>query len=321
VIGAIEGRVRVALGRWLDRGLQAEPGRVATSILLVSVVALTLATTTLRLGVEAYLAVSLTLLLPIMLVAWYLGLAWGLAMTGFVALSWLAADLVGVTPHVPNWVVYVNAMVRAGVFAVVALLVAALRQGYRRQRQLATIDPLTGLGNRTRFMAAAEAERQRAVRFGHPLTVAYLDLDDFKAVNDDFGHEAGDAVLRLVGSFLRRRLRSIDSAARLGGDEFVLLLPETGEQAGLHAASDVHSGIAAALKQNGFGVGLSAGVATFLHAPPSVDDMLQVADRLMYEAKREGKGGLRHVVVSGHPLDIPQRGDANSQRSRRRDDA
>ncbi len=311
--------MRIALIRWLERRLQAEPSSLAKGIILVSVAALTLAMLTLRLAVEADLAVSLTLLLPIVLIAWYLGLAWGLATTCFVALSWLAADLVGVTPRVPDWVVYVNAIVRAGVFGLAALLVAALHQAYRHQRQLATIDPLTGLNNRLGFMAVAETERQRAARFGHPLTLAYLDLDDFKAVNDRLGHEAGDAVLRLVGSFLRQRLRRIDSAARLGGDEFVVLLPQTGEQAGLLAASDIHSGIAAALKKDGFAVGLSAGVATFLQAPHSVDDMLQTADRLMYEAKRESKGRLRHAAVSGHAADLSQRAGATAQAALRQD--
>jgi diguanylate cyclase (GGDEF)-like protein len=310
--------MRVTLSRCIEQLLQAEAGSLARGVLFVSVVALTLAVLTLRLAVEAYLAVSLTLLLPIMLIAWYLGPAWGMAMTGFVVLSWLAADLVGVTPHVPDWVVYVNAVVRASVFALIALLVAALRQAYRRQRRLATIDPLTGLGNRSSFMAVAEAERRRAQRFGHPLTLAFLDLDDFKPVNDELGHEAGDVVLRLVGRFLRRRLRSIDAAARLGGDEFVVLLPETGEQAGVHAVCDIHGGIVAALKQHGFAVGSSAGVATFLSAPQSVDDMLQVADRLMYEAKRESKGSVRHIVVSGAAADIPRR-SADAQDALRQD--
>jgi diguanylate cyclase (GGDEF)-like protein len=298
--------MRATLIRWLEQRLQAQPGALASGLLLVSVLALAMATATLRLAVEAYLAVSLALLLPIMLIAWYLGLAWSLGMTGFVVLSLLAADLVGMT-QVPDWVVYVNAIVRASVFALVSLLVAALRQAYRRQRLLATTDALTGLGNRTRLLAAAEAERQRAARFGHPLALAYLDLDGFKQINDDLGHEAGDAVLRLVGEFLRKRLRAIDSAARLGGDEFVLLLPQTGEDAGLSAVSDIHGGIVATLKQHGFEMGLSAGVAIFLHPPDSVAAMLRAADEVMYTAKREHKGALRHVVVPGRADCSPQR--------------
>jgi diguanylate cyclase (GGDEF)-like protein len=298
--------MRAALIRWLEQRLQGEPGALVSGLLLVSVPALTVATAMLRLAVEAYLAVSLALLLPIMLIAWYLGLAWSLAMTGFVVLSLLAADLVGMT-QVPDWVVYVNAVVRASVFALVSLLAAALHQAYRRQRLLATTDALTGLGNRTRLLAAAEAERERAARFGHPVTLAYLDLDGFKQINDDLGHAAGDTVLRLVGEFLRKRLRAIDSAARLGGDEFVILLPETGEQAGLRAVSDIHSGIVAALKEHGFSMGVSAGVAIFLHPPDSVDAMLRAADEVMYAAKREHKGAWRHVVVAGRVAARPPR--------------
>jgi diguanylate cyclase (GGDEF)-like protein len=181
----------------------------------------------------------------------------------------------------------------------VVLLVAALRAAYRQQRLLATSDTLTGLGNRDHFMVAAEAERQRAARFRRPLTLAYLDLDDFKAVNDTLGHEKGDEVLRLVGAFLRQRLRSVDLAARLGGDEFVVLLPETGADAGAGAIADMQTGIVQLLTARGFSVGISVGVATFLEAPHSVDEMVQTADRLMYQVKREGKGGLRRAVVSG----------------------
>ena len=297
---------RVAFLRWLERCLQAELSPIGAALLWGSIVPLSLGVMTLRLAVEAYLGISLTLLLPIMLVAWYLGLAWGIAMTGFVVLSWLAADLIGVTPSVPQWVIYVNAVVRAGVFALVALLVAALRQAYRQQQLLATVDVLTGLGNRVKFMAAAETERQRAMRFAHPLTIAFLDLDQFKRLNDGLGHEYGDRVLRAVGAFLQQRLRNIDYAARLGGDEFVILLPETDAHAGLHAISDMHRGLVAALQRDGFSVGVSAGAATFLDPPRSVDQMLEIADQLMYKAKREGKGTLRHAVVGQGAEDVSQ---------------
>jgi len=277
--------------------LHTEP-RLAHKVLLVGAcLVLSPTVATLRLSTEAHLALSLTLLPSIMLVAWYVGLWWGLAVAMLTALSWLAADLVWIDAAVPAWVVYANAAVRVSVLCLVAFLVGALSQAYRRQRTLATTDTLTGLGNRLKFLIVAEAERQRAARYAQPLTLAYFDLDDFKSVNDRFGHEKGDIVLSLVGRFLSKRLRSIDSAARLGGDEFVVLLPQTGEQAGLHAIADIRAGVVAMLLEHGFEVGASAGVVTFLQPPCNVDEMLQIGDRLMYEAKRDGKGGLRHALL------------------------
>jgi diguanylate cyclase (GGDEF)-like protein len=181
----------------------------------------------------------------------------------------------------------------------VVLLTAALRAAYRRQHLLATRDVLTGLVNRRQFMTIAEAERRRARRYGQPITIGFLDLDDFKAVNDRYGHEAGDQVLRLVGSYLMRRLRNVDTAARLGGDEFVVLLPQTGPQPGESTIADVQSGLTRELREQGFEIGVSAGVATFLEAPASVGEMLDLSDRLMYMAKHAGKGALRQAVVPG----------------------
>ena len=265
--------------------------------LVAACVGLTMATATLQFSLEAHLRVSLTLLPPIMLVAWYAGMGWGLGAACVVVLSWLAADLLATTPPEPSWVAYVNAGVRAGVFGLIAGLVAALRAAYRQQSLLATQDALTGLGNRHRFMAVADIERQRASRFGHALALAYLDLDDFKAVNDAFGHAQGDEVLRVAGRFLRKRLRSIDYAARLGGDEFVVLVSASGVQAVARGLMDVHQGLVDALRHAGFSVGVSAGIAVFPQAPPSVPAMLQAADRLMYQAKLQGKSQAHQAVI------------------------
>jgi diguanylate cyclase (GGDEF)-like protein len=283
--------------RRAEAPLQAQASPAARVALVAIAALLTFLLATLRLSLDARLAVSLVLLLPTMLIAWYWTTAWALATVALVVLSQLAADLVAFEESVPLWVITINALVRAGVFGIVVLLTAALRAAYAYQHVLATRDGLTGLANRHRLLALAEAERRRARRYGHPITIGYLDLDDFKVVNDTYGHQAGDQLLRLVGVYLLRRLRSVDTAARLGGDEFVVLLPQTASQAGASTISELKIGIARELKEQGFDVGISAGVVTFRNAPDSVDEMLQAADRLMYEAKRAGKNALRQAVV------------------------
>jgi diguanylate cyclase (GGDEF)-like protein len=280
---------------------RAEANPVTKAGLLVVTGTLTVGAATLRLSLEAHLALSLTLLVPTLLIAWYLGLGWGLAAATFVVLSWFIADLIAVVETVPPWVVYVNAAVRLLVFCLMAYLAASLRRAYREQRMLATQDPLTGLANRRQFMVIAESERRRAARSRNPMTLAFLDLDGFKQLNDSEGHRRGDEALRLFGRHLRERLRSMDCAARVGGDEFVVLLPDTDAHGGPQVIAELQKTATEALAASGFGLGASAGVVTFQTVPASVDDMLQAADRLMYEAKTQGRGGLCCAAVAPGP--------------------
>jgi diguanylate cyclase (GGDEF)-like protein len=159
------------------------------------------------------------------------------------------------------------------------------------QRQAIT-DELTGLVNRRRFLAALEAEVVRARRLGGPLCVVLADLDDFKPINDRFGHHAGDEVLVGFADVIREHARDVDVAGRLGGEEFALLLPET-ELAGAEAGADRlrrsleahHMSLADGRVQR---VTASFGVAQ-LAPGQSGDELLRAADAALYQAKAEGK--------------------------------
>ena len=121
-------------------------------------------------------------------------------------------------------------------------------------------------------------------RYGGPLSLAYLDLDDFKRVNDERGHAAGDDVLRAVADALRSQLRPTDLVARLGGDEFVVLLPHTDREGAFEAMARVRTVLASTQV-----IGFSVGVIQVDHAIGSIDDLLGRADELMYEAKQTKK--------------------------------
>ncbi len=242
------------------------------------------------------LSVSIFYLLPVGISAWFTrgSLAGGVAVAS--AALWLAADrLAGVAyahPLIPLW----NALVRLGFFLIVGSLLLALRRALRRQQELARRDPLTGLANLRHFMAVAEEEVYRAGRYDHPISIAYLDLDDFKDVNDQYGHHRGDQVLRTVATTIAGNVRVSDTVGRLGGDEFALLMPETGGDAATAVIEKLQAALRSELAVAGHGVTVSVGCVTFSQPPASVQEVIGQADRLMYEAKRAGKDTLAHAV-------------------------
>jgi diguanylate cyclase (GGDEF)-like protein len=183
-------------------------------------------------------------------------------------------------PTIPYW----NAAARLCLLLLAVFVMAALR----RALVFARTDPLTGLPNTRVFHDAVEAELARARRYGRPFTIAYLDIDGFKRVNDQHGHARGDEVLKEVATTLAGSLRMSDVVARLGGDEFAMLLPEAGEGAARLALEKVHAALTAGVRGSKPEVGFSIGAATFTLPPTSLSVALRQADRLMYSAKRSG---------------------------------
>lgn len=210
------------------------------------------------------------------------------------AIVWLVVDKASghsyVTWYVPVW----NTSVRLGIFLTVALLFSSLQESLRKERVLSRRDPLTGLRNRRAFFERLEAEHERARRYDRPWSLAYIDLDNFKTMNDRFGHAAGDAVLRYVADALQSRLRRTDTVARLGGDEFAVLMPETDAAAAASTLEQLLSDLTEFMTANGWPVGLSIGAVTVLKPPSTVQLVVNRADNLMYQVKQQGKG---HVLV------------------------
>lgn len=173
--------------------------------------------------------------------------------------------------------------------AAIALENARLHDVVQRQ---AMTDELTGLVNRRRFISALEAEIERASSLGGTVSVVLIDLDDFKPINDRFGHHAGDRVLQAFASLLEAHVRPIDMAGRLGGEEFALLLPDA-DTAGAAATAErlrrsLDEGPIARSDGRDLSVTASFGVAHH-SAGQSGDELLRVADDALYRAKEEGK--------------------------------
>jgi diguanylate cyclase (GGDEF)-like protein len=260
---------------------------------------------------------SFTLLyaVPIAIATWFASRRWGVTLSFVAASSSVIADqltrptitagaaaagaLAGRSPGIVAW----NAAVQLGIFLALAGLLAALRRQLERERRDARTDPLTGCANRRAFVEGAALELERARRHRHPLTLAYVDLDGFKGVNDALGHSQGDALLVAVARTLRIGTRGFDLVARLGGDEFVLLLPETGAAEAAPLLARLRAELEAAMRYHGWIVGFSIGVATWVTAPATVAEIIEKGDALMYAAKKAGKGITRFEAVA--PGDAP----------------
>ncbi|MGA2846425.1 MAG: diguanylate cyclase [Candidatus Acidiferrales bacterium] len=158
------------------------------------------------------------------------------------------------------------------------------------EKSLSRSDHLTHLANRRAFEESLEMECKRSRRYNRPITLVYMDLDDFKKVNDGRGHQTGDQVLAAVAEALRSSLRATDTVARLGGDEFAILLPETDAQVAPVIMKKLNAVLQNLVQRTRWPVGFSFGVVSFPAPLDSPEAMLAVADKLMYEAKRTGKG-------------------------------
>ena len=239
---------------------------------------------------------SILYLAPVALLSWYLGTAAGIVASVVSAAGWLQADLVA-SGSSNLMVRYWNAVVLFGFFLITALILSRLKAAYQQEQELSRVDFLTGVANARAFRQVAETEKHRVRRYKHPLTLAYLDIDNFKIVNDRYGHQTGDVLLVWVARSIKRNLRNTDFVARVGGDEFAILLPETGAEAGQFVLYKLQRVLIDLVTQNAWPVTFSIGAATFVAEPESLDEMIQSADDLMYTAKRNGKNRIAQAVV------------------------
>jgi diguanylate cyclase (GGDEF)-like protein len=242
---------------------------------------------------------SLFYVLPISLVTWLTSRRLGLVISLLSAFIWFLADVATGHPYshplIPVW----NTLIRLGLFLIITFLLSGLRRATEREKEMARTDNLTGAVNTRFFHELAQMEIYRLQRYRHPFTLAYFDLDNFKAVNDRFGHPAGDQVLRVIVSSAGKYLRRSDVVARLGGDEFALLLPETNEESARVALSKVHGSLLEEMRLGNWPITFSIGVLTCISAPHTTEELVRMADELMYSVKRGGKNAIHYSTYAG----------------------
>jgi diguanylate cyclase (GGDEF)-like protein len=267
-------------------GKAGRPFWFITGLALLCVVA------TLDHATGSELSFSLFYLIPIVIFSWAVGRNAGVTSAFVSAGIGLLIEVVSETTYSNAFVYLWNTMIHLGFF----LLPALLLESIEREKTQARKDSLTGAFNNRFFFELMQMEADRSIRHRHPFTIAFIDLDNFKTVNDTFGHTFGDAVLRTIVECMKGNLRKTDIVARVGGDEFSILLPETGEEAAKIVIPNMQGKLMEEMMKNKWPITFSIGVVTLNRQIPSVDDIMGVADKMMYIVKNNGKNDIKYTT-------------------------
>lgn len=235
-------------------------------------------------------------LLPVAFVAWFTGRWNGILYAVVSVLIERIANALGGEQAGFSLAPYWNSTVLLLFFLVVVYLLTEFKNRMEREEILSRTDSLTEVANSRYFYTLAEMEIERLSRYEHPFTVAYMDVDNFKGINDRFGHRVGDDLLCVVATTMQNNLRITDTVARLGGDEFVILLPETRGEGALTIFFRLRQLLMSAMQAHGWDVTFSVGAITFVSPPMSVDSMVKSVDQLMYSVKTSGKDRIQHEI-------------------------
>lgn len=248
----------------------------------------------------AQLFLTVLYLIPISIATWRAGRVCGLLLVALSTAAMSVAEVSVPLTEVSTWAQFWNAIARVLVFLFIVQLITNLREARQHADHLARIDNLTGVANLLGFRETSAIELEVVRRTQQPLTLMFLDIDEFKNVNDHHGHSVGDEMLRKVAEALRELARPDDLVARVGGDEFVLLLPRTNAASAMHLADRIPSRISAIIRPDGSALTCSIGLSTVNDGFTTIDDVLHEADRAMYSAKSQ-RAKARGIVSNDVP--------------------
>jgi len=229
---------------------------------------------------------------PVALTTWFAGQSAGFFITVLCTFFWaranLQVDLLSFTS---------NILSTLSVFFILSIMITRLRQMWEKENLLSRTDQLTGVMNRRGFDEIVEYEILSLNRQNSPFSLAYLDLDNFKEVNDRFGHKKGDELLKAVVTCLAENLRRTDLIARLGGDEFTIFFPATDQNAVKLVMLKVREQLHLLSEKNNWPISFSIGVITSVDSKCELEEIISLADKLMYEVKKSGKDDVQYVTV------------------------
>ena len=244
-------------------------------------------------GIE--ITFSFFYLIPSAIAAWYIGRNSGFFIS-FVSMAvWVITNFAAGETFSKEIIRYWNASFRLFVFIIIIQLLEEFKLALHHERLVSHTDHLTGIPNSREFYIQANEELLRATRSKLPIAVAYIDVDSFKKINDQFGHAEGDFTFRVIAQALACSVRQTDTVARIGGDEFAILLPNTDQNGTIALMNKVQNKLMEEMMQTKSNATFSIGVITFTLPPASVDELLQKADEVMYKVKSKGKNGVEFV--------------------------
>jgi diguanylate cyclase (GGDEF)-like protein len=238
-------------------------------------------------------------LVALLVLTWGMGRLFGLLMAVLACTSWAYLEASGGAYLDNPRAVFWNWSAALFSFIVMVVALTELRRSLEDAHFQSRKDTLTGLVNKGGFYQVVSAEIEVCRRYKRTLSIAYIDCDNFKAVNDKFGHHVGDELLRVISKTMLRKLRSSDLPGRLGGDEFAVMLPETNAEACRMVIEMLQQRLLHEMKAHNWPVTFSIGIATFLRMPASIEDMVRQADKLMYAVKNSSKGAIKQEVFHG----------------------
>lgn len=273
--------------------ISSRTSRLALSLVCVSLI---VGFGLLRVHTQAQFTFASLMLLPVLANTWLLGRVGGWTSAILAALMWGYADHASADANEAAWIPGLNAFVHLINYGIVVELVHKVQELLQREANNARVDRLTGLLNRRGFMEAFEDQAKLAHRLEASFSIAFIDLDRFKRLNDTRGHKEGDTALKTVGATLLKSARSTDVIGRLGGDEFCVLAFSRSANDAEIEASRLHAQLTQALLKFA-PVGASIGVAFFDKTNLTAAEMIQRADEIMYAVKEAGKGNVRVKVI------------------------
>lgn len=230
--------------------------------------------------------------IPLVAASWYVGKVAALSLSFLVTIVWAVSMYFGghVYSHVYIW--GVNFFTQGSSFVIITLLFSSLHDAFEREYALGRTDMLTGLSNSRSFFEQASSVLSLCHRNGRPVSLAYIDLDNFKCANDTLGHLHGDDLLRKVADVFNENLRASDLVARMGGDEFVILLPETNAGDARTVLEKIRQRLGQEPNFEVCSVTVSIGAVSYSQAPSDIGPMVKSADEIMYKVKNTSKNNI-----------------------------
>ena len=243
-----------------------------------------------------FITFSLIYLIPISLAVWFMNLSFGIVISLISMISWATVGIIKDNEFNNTLLFSATFIIKFGVYIYIVIVLNKLKISLSNAKKASRIDYLTNVVNRKALFEILNLELYKIKRNNNPLTIAYIDVDDFKQVNDNFGHKAGDKLLMKLSRIVYKNIRKTDTIARLGGDEFVIILPETDYETAKIVIEKVRKMISIMMKRNKWNTSLSIGVGTFYNNHYNSGNIINLVDNLMYKVKKNKKNNVLYKI-------------------------